>query len=71
MCIRHRYYYTRGFNPKALIALVPATVVAAVLALVPAFGVWAPFSWAIGVILATAFYLPMAWSTRRDAEVTA
>ena len=69
-----KYYYTRGVNPRALIALIPATAVAAVLALVPAFGAWAPFSWAIGAILATALYVPIAWSTRETetpAEVTA
>lgn len=65
-----KYYFTRGFNPRALVALVPATVVAAILALVPTFGVWAPFSWAIGAILATFFYVPIAWSTRQSESGT-
>jgi NCS1 family nucleobase:cation symporter-1 len=64
-----KYYFTRGVNPRALIAVVVATVVAAVLALVPAFAAWAPFSWAIGAILATVIYLPLSWSTRATPPV--
>ncbi len=66
-----KYYFTRGFNPRAMIAVVPATLVAAVLALVPMFGDWAPFSWAIGAILATAIYVPVSWSARGPATSTA
>ncbi len=66
-----KYYFTRGFNPRAFIALVPATVVAAILALVPTFGAWAPFSWAIGAVLAALFYLPITWSTRQAATAVA
>ncbi|ODR25431.1 NCS1 family nucleobase:cation symporter-1 [Mycolicibacterium porcinum] len=63
-----RYYFHRGFNPRALGAVAVATLVAAVLALVPAFAVWAPFSWAIGAVLAAVVYLPLSWSSRADHD---
>ena len=59
-----KYYFTRGVNPRALIAVVVATLVAAVLALVPAFSAGAPFSWAIGAILAALIHLSISWSSR-------
>lgn len=52
------YHYKKGFNPEAIIAFVPAAVVAAVLALVEAFGDVAPFSWVFGMAIAgTIYYL--------------
>jgi nucleobase:cation symporter-1, NCS1 family len=50
------YWYDDGFNPKALIAFVPAAAVAAIIALVPMFGTLAPFSWFIGAAIAAALY---------------
>jgi len=50
------YWYDDGFNPKALIAFVPAAAVAALIALVPMFGALAPFSWFIGAAIAAGLY---------------
>ncbi len=63
-----RYYFLRGFNPRALIATVVATVPAAILALVPAFSGWAPFSWAIGAGLAAVVHLSISWSHRAPSR---
>lgn len=57
---RSRYYYRRGWNPKALTAFLPAALVALVVALVPALSGLAPFSWFVGVIIAGAIYLAIA-----------
>ncbi|WP_427008749.1 NCS1 family nucleobase:cation symporter-1 [Pseudarthrobacter sp. H2] len=51
------YAYTRGVNRKAVLAGVPAAVVALILALVPAFTLVAGFSWFIGAILSAVIYL--------------
>ena len=58
-----RYHYHRGFNVRALVALLVATVISAVLALVPTFSAVGPFSWVVGVVLAAGVYLPL---TRRE-----
>jgi NCS1 family nucleobase:cation symporter-1 len=50
------YYYRRGVNPRALWVFVPTAVVAAVVALWPPLAPVAPFSWFIGVGLATPAY---------------
>jgi NCS1 family nucleobase:cation symporter-1 len=50
------YYYRKGVNPIALQAFVPGAVVAAILALVPAFSTVAPFSWILGLIIGGAIY---------------
>lgn len=46
-----RYFYTRGTNMNTVIALVPASVITLVIALLPAFSAMAPFSWPIGTTL--------------------
>jgi nucleobase:cation symporter-1, NCS1 family len=51
-----RYYYRRGFNPSALIAFIPSTILAVAVALVPSFGPAAPFSWFVGAGLAGIIY---------------
>ncbi|MEU1799599.1 cytosine permease [Streptomyces sp. NPDC019937] len=52
------YHYTRGFNPRAIAAFVPAAVPAVLLALVPAFAPAAPFAWFIGAgVAAVAYFL--------------
>jgi nucleobase:cation symporter-1, NCS1 family len=50
------YWYTGGFNPRALVAFVPAASISIVIALVPAFGALAPFSWFIGAALGAGIY---------------
>ena len=51
------YAYTGGVNRKAIIAGVPAAVVALILALVPAFTLVAGFSWFVGAILSAGIYM--------------
>lgn len=55
-----KYFYRRGFNAPALAALGIATVISAVLALIPVFSAVGPFSWVVGVVLAAAFYWPLS-----------
>lgn len=54
---RGAYFYRRGFNPKAVIAFLPAAAVSAALALVPAFDAVAPFSWIFGMGLSGGLYV--------------
>ncbi len=61
------YYYKEGWNPVAVQALVPATVIAGVTALVPALHLIAPFSWFIGAGLGWLFYLML--SRRRERTI--
>ena len=52
-------YYRKGFNLRAIYALVPAALVSTLFAIVPAFHLVAPFSWFIGG----------AWRQQSDAVV--
>ena len=54
------YHYSGGFNPRALIALVPAAIISIVIALVPYFDEFSEFSWFIGAALGAIFYLVVA-----------
>lgn len=54
------YHYRSGYNRRALIALVPAAVIAIALALVPTFAALSGFSWFIGAGLALVFYIAIA-----------
>ncbi|MFB8368331.1 NCS1 family nucleobase:cation symporter-1 [Pseudarthrobacter sp. NPDC055928] len=52
------YFYTKGVNPKAIIALLPASAVAILIAFVPALEAAAPFAWFFGAGLgALTYYL--------------
>ena len=53
---RSEYHYRNGYNLKAVWAFVPASAIAVVVALVPAFEVASGFSWFIGAILGAAIY---------------
>lgn len=53
---RGAYFYRKGYNPKAVIAFLPAAAVSASLALIPTFNVVAPFSWIFGMALAGVLY---------------
>ncbi|MDN5793539.1 MAG: NCS1 family nucleobase:cation symporter-1, partial [Brevibacterium aurantiacum] len=48
-----------GFHTKAIMALIPASAIAIVLALVPTFHPISPFSWFFGAALGALFYLPL------------
>lgn len=63
------YHYKRGVNPRAIIALVPASVIAIILALAPAFSAVAGFSWFFGAGLAAVFYLIVADRKARFRDV--
>jgi NCS1 family nucleobase:cation symporter-1 len=58
------YWYERGINRHAVWVFVISAAVAAIIALVPTFGVLAPFSWFVGAGLSGALY----WATARRAE---
>ena len=64
---RSRYYYRRGWNPKALLAGTPAAALALLVAIYPPLSQWAPFSWFIGVAVAGALYLLLADRDVRQA----
>jgi NCS1 family nucleobase:cation symporter-1 len=53
---RGQYYYRRGWNPIAVVSFIVSATPAIILALVPAFGFWAPFSWFIGAALGAAVH---------------
>ncbi len=57
---RSLYFYTRGINPLAVAAFVPSAIVALTPALVPAFGLVAPFGWFIGAALSAVLYFAIA-----------
>lgn len=50
------YHYRRGYNPKAIMAFVPAAAIAVIMALTPVFSSVAGFSWFIGAILGAVIY---------------
>nr|WP_306919661.1 MULTISPECIES: NCS1 family nucleobase:cation symporter-1 [unclassified Arthrobacter] len=50
------YFYTKGYNPKAIIAMVPAAAVALLIAFVPAFAAAAPFAWFVAAGIAAVVY---------------
>lgn len=50
------YFFHRGWNPRALISFAVAATPAALIALVPAFDYWAPFSWFIGAVIGAAVH---------------
>ncbi len=54
------YWYRKGVNPKALWAFIPTATVTAIIALVPTFEFWAPFSWIIGTLAAAGVYYAIA-----------
>lgn len=52
------YFYKKGFNPKAIIAMVPAVSVALLIAFIPAFAAADPFAWFFAAgIAAVVYYL--------------
>lgn len=50
------YWYQGGVNPRALAAFIPAAAVSLIVALLPALGSAAPFSWFIGAGLGAGIY---------------
>jgi NCS1 family nucleobase:cation symporter-1 len=64
-----RYYYWRGINPNALAAFVPASALAILVAMLPAWSAAAPFAWYVGTGAAALLYYAIA--ARRPATVHA
>jgi nucleobase:cation symporter-1, NCS1 family len=58
------YHYTGGFNKLAIVALVPAAVIAILFAVLPVFSEVSGVSWFIGAGLGAFFYLPLAYRMR-------
>lgn len=54
------YHYKNGYNPRAILAFIPAAIISLVLALVPFFHSVAGFSWFIGAVTGALFYLLVA-----------
>jgi NCS1 family nucleobase:cation symporter-1 len=63
------YYYKRGVNPRAIIALVPAAAVALLIAFVPALEVAAPFAWFFAAGIAAVVYFFIADRSQRLEDV--
>ncbi|MBF7686798.1 NCS1 family nucleobase:cation symporter-1 [Acinetobacter rathckeae] len=51
-----RYWYSNGFNPKAILTLVPSVLVGLFITFVPTFHPFAPFNWFIGAFLGLTVY---------------
>jgi NCS1 family nucleobase:cation symporter-1 len=54
------YFYRKGINPLAVVAFIPAAIIALLLALVGTFNSVSPFGWFIGAALGAVFYLAVA-----------
>jgi NCS1 family nucleobase:cation symporter-1 len=63
------YFYQKGVNPKATIALVAASAVAIPIACVPVFEAAAPFAWFIGAALGALAYWLMTDRTQRFDDI--
>jgi NCS1 family nucleobase:cation symporter-1 len=63
------YFYKKGFNPRAIIALVPAACVALLVAFVPALEAAAPFAWFVAAGIAAAVYYAISDRSRRLDDV--
>ncbi|WP_077490857.1 NCS1 family nucleobase:cation symporter-1 [Sinomonas mesophila] len=62
------YAYTGGWNAKAIVSFAVSAVPAVILALVPAFGALAPFSWFIGAAVAAVVHYAIS---RNDTVLAA
>ncbi len=64
------YFYKRGVNPRAIAAMVPAAVVAVLIAFVPALEAVAPFAWFFGAGIAALCYYAFADKKQQHADVS-
>jgi len=64
------YFYKRGVNPRAIIALVPAAILAILVAFLPVFEPAAPFAWFFGAGVGALSYYVIADRRQRfeDAD---
>ncbi|OAD97797.1 NCS1 family nucleobase:cation symporter-1 [Arthrobacter sp. OY3WO11] len=63
------YFYKKGYNPKAIIAMVPAASVALLIAFTPAFAAAAPFAWFIAAGIAAVVYYLISDRRQRHDDV--
>lgn len=61
-----KYFYTNGYNPSAIYALVAAGLITVLLSALPSLSAWAPFSWPIGVGVGAFAYLHLAKANERS-----
>ena len=66
---RSRYYYRRGWNPKALIAGGVAAVFSLFVALYKPLAEWSAFSWFVGVLIAAVVYYAISARDFRQPEL--
>jgi NCS1 family nucleobase:cation symporter-1 len=66
---RSRYYYRRGWNPKALIAGGVAAVFSLFVAFFTPWKDWSAFSWFVGVVIAALVYYFISASDVRQPEL--
>ncbi|MDU6412817.1 MAG: cytosine permease, partial [Yersiniaceae bacterium] len=62
-----RYWYRSGFNPKAIVALLPAVAIGLLISFTPGLHAVANFSWFIGVLLGGGAYRIIARHERAAA----
>ncbi|WJV66013.1 NCS1 family nucleobase:cation symporter-1 [Pectobacteriaceae bacterium CE70] len=55
-----RYWYRNGFNPNAVLALIPAVAIGLIISFIPAWHAVANFSWFIGTFLGASCYRYLA-----------
>nr|WP_072691740.1 NCS1 family nucleobase:cation symporter-1 [Rhodococcus marinonascens] len=64
------YYYRHGFNPRALAAVVPATLCSLLIAFIPALGALSAFSWFFGAGIGALTYILLADRTQSFEDVS-
>ncbi|MET3203701.1 UNVERIFIED_ORG: NCS1 family nucleobase:cation symporter-1 [Arthrobacter sp. UYEF13] len=63
------YFYKNGFNPRAIIAMVPAAAIALLIAFVPALEAAAPFAWFVAAGIAAVVYYVISDRRQRLDDV--
>ncbi len=63
-----KYWYSNGYNPAAVKAIIPAALVPILCAVIPALSILANFTWFIGVALGFCLYTVLM--RRQSASLT-
>lgn len=58
------YYYSNGYNPKAIIALAISGTMTIGVSIIPSLGNWAAFSWPIGAVSGLCIYYALSNRTK-------
>jgi NCS1 family nucleobase:cation symporter-1 len=66
-----KYYYSGGYNMKAVSALIVSGVLTIGLSVTPSLGVFAPFAWPIGVAVSAIIYWQFSKGDIRSIEAAA